>query len=471
MPGPNVIFILLDDFGWRDLACYGSSFYETPRLDALASQGIVFSDAYAAAPVCSPSRASLLTGRYPARVGVTDWIDVNYSVHPCKGQLIDAPYTRQLPLEEFNLARAFQMAGYATWHVGKWHLGREEFYPEHQGFDINIGGGHQGHPWQGYFSPWGLHNLPEGDEGEYLTDRLTDEAVRLIQRQPPDQPFFLNLWHYAVHTPIQAKPEDIARFTAKAQALGLDQINPFEEGEFFPTQHKRHLRVVRRTIQSDPVYAAMIYNLDWNIGRLVDCLTQTGRLENTLIVFTSDNGGLATAESSPTCNAPLAEGKGWMYEGGNRVPLFFHWSGVISPNQTCRVPFTSPDLYPTLLEMAGIPLKPRQHCDGVSFAALLRGQAALERGPIFWHYPHYGNQGGTPSGAVRLGSYKLVEFFEQNRLALFHLADDLSERRDLAAELPDKTLELHRLLQDWRLQVGGRMPQPNPGWESDLPHQ
>ena len=463
MTSPNILFILIDDMGWRDLTCYGSEFYETPNLDRLAAQGMTFHEAYASAPVCSPSRASFLTGKYPVRVGVTDWIDVGYRVHPARGRLIDAPYVHQLPLGEFNLARALKESGYTTWHVGKWHLGTEPFYPENQGFDVNIGGGHQGHPWQGYFSPWNLHNLEDGPEGEYLTDRLTDEAIQLI-RAHTGGPFFLNLWHYAVHNPIQAKPEDILRFTEKSKRMGLDQINPFVEGEFFPTEHKRHLRVQRRVIQSDPGYAAMIYNLDWNTGRLIQALEEENLLEDTLIVFTSDNGGLATSEGSPTSNLPLAEGKGWMYEGGNRVPLFFVWPGVIPSEASCSTPFSSPDLYPTLLDLAGLPLRPVQHCDGFSFASLLRQEGEIKEHPVFWHYPHYGNQGGTPACAIRLGVYKLIEFFEDGRLELYHLGEDIGERRDISAQQPEIVQNLHSLLVDWRSGTGGILPLPNPDW-------
>lgn len=321
---PNFLFILIDDLGWRDLSCYGSTFYETPGLDRLAAEGMTFTDAYAACPVCSPTRASLLTGRYPARVGVTNYIGGHST-----GRLIDAPYIRQLPLEEYNLARALKAGGYVTWHVGKWHLGEAPFYPQHQGFDVNIGGCHYGHPYKGYFAPWQIEHLPEGPDGEYLTDRITDEAIRLIRNHDGSKPFFLNLWHYAVHTPIQAKPEDIERFSRKAEAMGLDKQQALVEGEHFPTDQKRHLRVMRRIIQSDPGYAAMVWNLDWNIGRVLDALRETAQLDNTVVIFTSDNGGLATAEGSPTSNRPLAEGKGWMYDGGTREPLIVRYPRLI----------------------------------------------------------------------------------------------------------------------------------------------
>ena len=464
---PNIIFILVDDLGWRDLSGYGSVYYETPVLDSLARQGMVFTDAYAAAPVCSPSRASLLTGRSPARVGVTDWIDIGYGIHPARGRLIDAPYTPHLPLEEFNLARALKQAGYSTWHVGKWHLGGGEFTPEYQGFDVNIGGGLHGHPWKGYFSPWSLNRLEDGPPGEYLTDRLTDEAIRLL-RQPHQGPFFLNLWHYAVHTPIQAKVEDVQRFEAKARRMGIDQLNAYEVGDYFPVMHKKNSRIQRRVVQSHPGYAAMLANLDWNTGRLLEALQETGQAANTLIVFTSDNGGLSTSEGAPTCNAPLSEGKGWLYEGGSRVPLFFAWPGVISSGGSCPAAFSSPDLYPTLLALAGLPLRPQQHQDGVSFAPVLRGAGAAPQRPLFWHYPHYGNQGGTPACAVRLGEYKLIEFFEDGRLELYHLPGDIQEKHNLAPAQPERAQELHALLLAWRSQVDAKLPQPNPNWAVDM---
>ena len=306
-------------------------------------------------PVCSPSRASIMSGKYPATVGVTAWIDLSGIYHPARGYLIDAPYIKHLPLTEKTVASALKEQGYDTWHVGKWHLGTEAYYPQHQGFDVNIGGCHMGHPYHGYFSPYQIENLTDGPEGEYLTDRLTTEAIKLIQEQPSDKPFYLNLWHYSVHIPIQAKEEDVAYFEDKARRLGLDRIDPFVEGEFFPVELKCRERVVRRMVQSDTAYAAMIYNLDLNIGRLMDALKNTGRIDNTIIFFTSDNGGLSTSEGSPTCNLPAREGKGWMYEGGVRVPLIAWGPEYIKGSTVCGEPVTSPDFYPTFLEYA-IPL-------------------------------------------------------------------------------------------------------------------
>jgi len=463
---PNILLILIDDLGWRDLTCFGSEFYETPYLDQLAANGMRFTHAYASAPVCSPTRASLLTGRYPARVGVTDWIYWGHVRHPCRGRLIDAPYVDHLPLSEISLARALRQAGYATWHVGKWHLGGPDFYPQHHGFDVNIGGCEWGMPMHGYFSPWGCPTLQDGPPGEYLTDRLTEEAIRLIEKSPSDQPFFMHLAHYAVHIPIQVPNHYVEKYREKAKRLGLDQARTFEEGEYFPCEHKRHLRVIRRLLQSDPAYAGMIENLDWNIGRVLAALSATGRADNTVVIFTSDNGGLATSEGSPTCNAPLSEGKGWVYEGGTRVPLIIKWPGKTPCGAICTTPVTSPDLYPTILQMAGLDLMSHQHCDGESLVPLLAGSGLLAREAIFWHYPHYGNQGGTPASSMRIGHYKLIEFFEDGRLELYNLREDPSEDNNLAQDKPALANELQARLAVWRQTVNAKLPLPNPDYQA-----
>ncbi len=458
MAATNFIFVLIDDLGWRDLGCCGSSFYETPNLDKLAAGGVRFTDAYAACPVCSPSRASILTGKYPARLGLTNYIGGN-----ARGRLIDAPYVRRLSLEETSLAGALKAAGYATWHVGKWHLGPRECWPDRHGFDVNIAGCDWGMPKNGYFSPYGNPSLPDGPEGEYLTDRLTDEAVTLIKGSG-GRPFFMYLAYYSVHVPIQAPEDDIARFREKAVDLELDRLKTFEVGEAFPCEHKRYLRVMRRLLQSDPAYAAMVWRLDWNIGRLLDALEAEGLAEDTAVFFTSDNGGLSTAESSPTSNAPLAEGKGWMYDGGTREPLIVRWPGAARPGSLSSVPVTGPDFYPTILEMAGLEPVPAQHADGVSFAPVLRGESGAGREAIFWHYPHYGNQGGTPGCSVRAGDWKLIEFFEDGRLELYNLRADIGEERNLAADMPGRAKQLHGMLRDWRESVGAVLPERNPDW-------
>ena len=467
MKRPNIVFILIDDMGWKDLVCYGSPFYETPNIDRLAVEGMRFTDAYAACPVCSPTRASILTGKYPATVGITDWIDAHGHLHPARGRVVDVPYLKHLPKGEHSLACTLNESGYQTWHVGKWHLGGEGHLPEDHGFEVNIGGTQQGSPGLGgYFSPWTIPPLQDADvpEGTYLTDYLTDGVLDLI-RERDERPFFLNLWYYTVHTPIQAKPEKIAKYEAKAKEIGLDRVETFTEGEYYPCEHKRDQRVRRRVVQSDPVYAAMIESLDENLGRIFDLLDELGLADDTAIFFTSDNGGLATSEGSPTCNAPLAEGKGWMYEGGTREPLLVRWPGHIAAGSSCATPVTSPDFYPTLLDLAGRDPMPAQHSDGQSIAPLLRGDA-LERRPIFWHYPHYGNQGGTPGSSVRDGDFKLIEFFEDGRLELYNLREDIGESLNLAADDPETRDRLHGLLKTWREGVEAKIPQTNTDWNN-----
>ncbi|HEY9294262.1 MAG TPA: sulfatase [Microlunatus sp.] len=457
---PNIVLILVDDLGWRDLGCFGSTFYETPNIDRLATDGTSFVNSYAAAPVCSPTRASLLSGKYPARVGVTNFIG-GHAV----GRLADVPYFHGLPRNEYSLARALRAGGYRTWHVGKWHLGSRLTSPEQHGFDRNIGGTERGAP-TSYFTPYDIATLPDGPPGEYLTDRLTDEAVRLIE-QSDDQPFFLNLWHYTVHIPLQAPEQLIEKYRQKAQSLGLDQ-EPIEVGEPMPTWHKRGQRVERRTLQSNPTYAAMIESLDIGVGRVVDALEASGKLDQTMIIFTSDNGGLATAEGSPTCNSPLGEGKGWMADGGIRVPTIVRLPDQVPAGRRSELVMTTPDFYPTLLSAAGLDRLPDQHVDGIDLWARWRGDPAA-RGPIFWHYPHYSNQGGTPAASVRDGRWKLIRFFEDDHEELYDLDGDVSERTDRAADQPDTVTRLSGLLDDWLDEVGARIPATNPAGPEPWP--
>lgn len=465
---PNILLILIDDLGWRDLSCYGSSFYETPRLDALAQQGVRFTSAYATCPVCSPTRASVLCGKYPARVGLTNYIGGNR-----QGRCLEAPYLHYLPLTETSVAQALREGGYQTWHVGKWHLGDAPFYPEHHGFDVNIGGCHWGHPQGGYFSPWGNPALPDAAPGTYLTDYLTGCAIDLIKNRDAARPFFLNLWHYAVHTPIQAPPELVEKYRRKAKALAIDTIDPFVDGGRMPVLphniekgHWAHIR--RRVLQSDPAYAAMIENMDSNIGRVLDSLAAEGLAENTLVVFASDNGGLATAEGSPTCNAPLAEGKGWDREGGVRVCQIVRppvgLSGSVPGGSLCDVPVQSCDFYPTFLEAAGLSLRPQQHRDGVSLLPLLQGRQLSPRS-LFWHFPHYGNQGGQPAAWVVRDGWKLVHRYDSGQDQLFHLPTDISEAADAAAQQPAIAASLRQELAAWQREVEAKYPTSNPDWE------
>lgn len=446
---PNIVVILMDDLGWRDLGCFGSTFYETPNIDRLAANGTAFTQSYAAAPVCSPTRASFMSGKYPARVGVTNWIG-GHAV----GQLADVPYFHVLPENEYSLARALRAGGYQTWHVGKWHLGTAHTAPQHHGFDVAIGGASP----RGYFSPYGIPGLTDGPNGEYLTDRLTDEAVNLIETAD-DRPFFLNLWHYAVHIPLQAPEDLIEKYHRKAASLGLD-TDATVRGEPMPVWHKHDQWVERRTVQSHPVYAAMVETMDNSIGRIVSALQRTGKLDNTLIIFTSDNGGLSTSEGSPTTNSPLDEGKGWMADGGIRVPTIAHWPGKIAAGSVSDLIMTTPDFYPTLLAVAGLAPIPGQHVDGEDLWALWQGDSG-SRGPVYWHYPHYSNQGGRPGAAVRKGEWKLIRHFEDEHEELYNLEADISETTDLIAEKQDIARELQILLDTWLVDVRAVIPRSN----------
>jgi len=447
---PNLVFILADDLGWSDLGCYGSTFCETPHLDRLAGKGMRFTDAYAACSVCSPTRASILTGKYPARLHLTDWV-------PGRADRPDQKLKRpvildHLPLEEVTLAEALQEGGYRTGFIGKWHLGGTNFFPENQGFDLNVGGCAKGSP-PSYFSPYRIPTLRDGPRGKYLTDRLTDEALEFIESAKA-KPFLLYLSHYAVHNPQQAKAELVAKYRAKAARLA-----PPAGPEFLPEGKQR-----TRQIQNQPIYAAMVQSVDESVGRVMQKLAELGIDGNTVVVFTSDNGGLSTSEGAPTSNLPLRGGKGWHYEGGVREPLIVRWPGVTQPGSICRAPMISTDYYPTFLQMAGLPLRPRQHIDGVSLVPLLRGGTLAER-RLFWHYPHYSNQGGGPGGAVRVGDFKLIEWFEDMRVELFNLREDVSEKHDLAAAMPEKAAALRRQLHDWRKDIMAVMPTPNPDYK------
>lgn len=474
---PNFITILMDDMGWTDLSYAGSDFYESPNIDALRARGMTFTRAYASCPVCSPSRASFLTGKYPATLGLTDWIstpgtkDGKYAeqhdpkkkrsdIQPCRGKLIDAPYIKHLPDGHATLAEILRDEGYATWHVGKWHLGTEEYYPEKKGFDVNLGGCFWGKARHGYHMPCNIPTLENGPEGEFLTDRLTDEAIKLIRDRDKSKPFMLDLWYYSVHVPIDAKAEQIEYFKEKAKRMGLDKKDPFEEGEFYPVEHKKDQRVMRRLFHSDPDYAALIYNVDLNVGKLVAALEEEGLMEDTVIVFTSDNGGLATSMGSPTCNAPAKEGKGWIYDGGTRVPCFVVWKDHIRAGSECDTPTTTPDYFPTFLEIAEI--EHTDPIDGKSLARLWFERGELPERPIFWHYPHYSSHGGTPGASVILGRYKLIEFFEEMEVELYDLVDDVSESRNLVDEMPEKAAEMLALLHDWQNSIEVLMPEKNP---------
>lgn len=451
---PNFVFFLIDDLGWKDLGCYGSTFYETPNIDKLANQGMRFTNAYAACPVCSPTRASIMTGKYPARLGITQWIG---------GPNEPTPYRHYLPLEEVTIAEALKEAGYATGFVGKWHLStreedRQKYYPDRQGFDVNIGGDWSGAP-PTYFYPYEKGNRaletmpPGGKEGEYLTDRLTDESLKFLEANK-DKPFLLYLSHYAVHTPVESKQTLTEKYQAKTKAL------PTPEG---PHSQPVYGRYKTRMVQDHAAYAGMVQSVDESVGRVMNKVESLGLAENTIVIFMSDNGGLSTVpREGPTCNLPLRAGKGWLYEGGIREPMLIKWPGAVKPSSLCHEPVTSTDFYPTMLEMAGLPLRPKQHLDGVSLMPLLKETGSLKRRALYWHYPHYHGSGSRPSGAVRAGDYKLIEWYEDGQVELYDLTNDLGEQQDLAAMQPEKAAELRRLLHTWRGRMNAKMPAGKP---------
>ncbi len=449
---PNVVVFVVDDLGWRDLGCYGSTFYETPNVDRLAREGVRFTDAYAACPVCSPTRASLLTGRYPTRTGITNFIGAAQPGGWDRNtRLLPAPYTDRLAHDEVTLPEAFQAAGYATFFAGKWHLGPRGFWPEDQGFQINKGGTDRGGPYGGkkYFSPYDNPRLPDGPAGEHLPDRLASETIAFIE-SCKDRPFLAYFSFYSVHTPLMAREDLRVKYEAKAGTVKHDGPDFLPEGA----------RMARQ-VQDHAVYAGMVEAMDQAVGRVLEALHRLNLADRTVVVFTSDNGGLSTSEGSPTSNVPLRAGKGWMYEGGLRVPLIVKAPGVTRAGGVCGRPATSTDLFPTLLELAGLPAQPERHVDGVSLVSTLKG-GAPERGPLYWHFPHYGNQGGQPGGAIREGDWKLIEWYEDGRLELFNLREDPGEQHNLAEAHPDRVKRLHEGLRKWRTDTGARMPAPNP---------
>ena len=456
---PNFVFILLDDLGWKDVGVYGSTFYETPHINQLAEQGMRFTDAYAACPVCSPTRASILTGKYPARVGITDWIPGD---DPKNRKLLGPKDLHELPLEEKTIAETLMEAGYKTGFFGKWHLGDKGYYPEQQGFQLNKGGHWAGHP-ASYFYPykneqerWDVPDLEGGQEGEYLTDRLTDEAIDFM-RAHQDDPFLIYLSHYAVHTPIQSKEDLVEKYKRKVEGKP-----PLESPDYLPERGS-----ASKQKQDDPAYAGMVESVDESVGRIMAELEGLGLEDDTVIIFMSDNGGLSTQPKgriSPTSNVPLRAGKGWLYEGGIREPMIIKWPGKVRPGSICSLPIISTDFYPTMLEIAELGLLEEQHVDGMSLVPLLKEQvneSGWQREAIFWHFPHYHSSGHTPAAAVRAGRYKLIEWFEDGSVELYDLKEDVGETRNLAEAMPEKRDKLLGLLQQWREEVGAELPQPN----------
>ena len=452
-PRTNVLVILIDDLGWIDTGAYGSRFYETPAIDRLAREGVRFTEFYAASPVCSPTRASLMTGKHPARLGITDWIGGNQA-----GLLRPPANVEQLPLAELSVGEAFRNAGYVTGYTGKWHLGSDGFMPADQGFMETRAVNRAGQP-SSYFPPYGrekpspqdVPDLAADPPGAYLTDRLTDVTLDFLDRHRGDA-FFYVLSHYSVHTPLQAPEALVAKYREKSNGGPETSSEAFEvEGPSFTKLRQDH-----------PTYAAMIEATDRSVARVLDKLDALGIAERTLVVFLSDNGGLSTlprrGAGTPTSNVPLRSGKGWLYEGGIRAPLVVRGPGVTGRGRAIPGAAMSTDLYPTLLDLAGLPALGAQHLDGVSLAPAIRGGRLLPSGTLYWHFPHYHGSGNTPTGAIRDGVFKLHEWFEDGRVELYRLDDDPGERRNLAAIDPAGVTVLRSKLAEWRKDVGAKMP-------------
>ena len=444
-PKTNVVFFLIDDLGWRDLGCYGSDYYQTPNIDRLAKEGVRFTDAYSACTVCSPTRAAIMTGKYPARLLLTQWLPSgrwSRTDHKMK----EGRYVSNLPLEEVTIAEVLRGHGYKTAFMGKWHLGTETYYyPEHQGFDVNVAGRDYGAPGSYFFPFTGKWKIPStgqtlhkkqplsGKKGDYLADRLAEEAESFI-RKNSDNPFFLMLSHYAVHTPLQGKPGKVVNY------------------EKIP-ENKR---------QGKPAYAAMVESVDESVGRVTRVLRELGLEKSTLVIFTSDNGGFAGA----TSNAPLRANKGSNYEGGIRVPAIVKWPKAGRRGVLSNVPIISMDFFPTILAATGHALCPYQHIDGVDLTPVLKKSGGLNRDAIYWHYPHYNRHPQNfPAGVVRAGNWKLLQEFETGKLSLYDLADDIGETRDLASRYPEKVKSLLTKLKSWQKDVGADPMRPNPEYK------
>jgi len=460
---PNIVFILADDLGWRDLSNEGSDFYETPTIDALAARGIKFTRGYAASRVCSPSRASIMTGKYPPKHGITTYLGDPWGEDARRfgrrSSHLPPPYRNSLAHDELTLAEAMRATGYRTFFAGKWHLGDKGSYPTDHGFDINKGGQRGGGPTGGnFFSPYENPTLEDGPPGESLTLRLARETAGFIDKNA-DKPFFAFLSFYTVHAPIQTTPELWKKYRDKAEAMGLTEVD--QRFAF-----DRRLGV--RQVQDLPVYAGMIETMDDAVAIVLDKLQEKGLTENTIVCFTSDNGGVSSGDAYATSNLPLRGGKGRQWEGGVREPFYIFAPGITEPGATSGVPVHGVDWYPTLLELAGfvIPGPIAREVDGVSLVPLLEGQSIKPR-PLFWHFPHYGNQGGEPSSVILRGDWKLIYYHEDGRNELYNLADDPGERNDLAADQPERTATLRAQLDAWLEATDAKFPTPDPKFNAE----
>ena len=440
---PNFLFILVDDLGWADVGINGSSFFETPNIDKLAARGMTFSNGYVDSAMCSPTRASIMTGKHPARLQLTNWIGAPQpEKYTWNTILRSASYEEALPLQEVTLPEILNEEGYETYFIGKWHLGKpEKFWPEHQGFQTNIAGCSWGAPIGGdkFFSPYNNPRLPDGPKGEHLPDRLAKEAIKFLERDH-DKPFFTYLSFYSVHSPWIGREDLIKKYEDKEK----------QESDW---RQERWIRFDKK--QNNPVYAAMIEAMDTAVGDVLTSLEETEQDKNTVVIFLSDNGGA----SEVTSNEPLRAGKCFLYEGGIRVPMIVSWPNKIKAGIVTNVPVTSTDFFPTILDLAGLPQAPEKHLDGVSFLPVLEG-GTYAKEDFFWHYPHY--EGGfEPASAIRSGDWKLIQFYEESRFELYNLKEDRGEHNDMATQYPVKAQELRDKVYAWRKKVNATEPTPN----------
>ena len=454
---PNFVFILVDDLGKEDLGIEGSKFYETPHIDSLGKRSLRFERGYSACQVCSPSRAAIQTGKTPARVGITDYISVRGSNQPGKWnrntKLLPAPYQSELAKEEVTIAEALKAHGYATFFAGKWHLGGDGFTPTEQGYDENQGGYHYGTPPGGYHSPYKNPKLSDDKPGSELPLRLGRETADFISRKAKaEEPFFAMLSFYSVHGPIQCSEARFKKFQTKAEKMGLTKRT---EPRFLFDRTKEV-----RQVQDHPIYAGMMAALDDSVGLVLDAIRESGVEESTVVIFTSDNGGVSSGDGFATACLPMRGGKGRQWEGGIRQPYYISWPGVTKGGTTETLTIGM-DFYPTILEMAGLDPMPEQHLDGVSLVPVLKGESIPARS-LFWHYPHYGNQGGEPSGIVMKDDWKLIHYFEDGRNELYDLSKDIGEQNDLSGKNPDRVRSMSEALVKWRKEIGARDPSQNP---------
>ena len=447
----NFVFFLVDDMGMMDLGTYGSTFHETPNIDNLSKTGMKFNYGYAACPVCSPTRASIMTGRHPVRVNITDWIPG--SSNNKKNKLLHPQDRDNLALKEVTIAEELKSHGYQTFFAGKWHLGNEGHWPTDQGFDINIGGHHRGSPPGGYYAPWNNPALEPTKKGEYLTERLTEESTRFLENRNTDKPFLLYLSYYNIHTPIQAYKKHIDHYQKKADKFSGTT----------PTKQEHSGQTRMR--QDNPALASMVSAVDDSVGTLLAKLDELGLSDDTVVIFFSDNGGLSTKPKlGPGSNSPLRAGKGWLYEGGVREPTIIRAPGVTQAGNVSNQPIVSMDFFPTMLELAGLPPKPELHADGRSIVPELKGKKGKIR-PLFWHYPHYHGSTWKPGASIRDGDWKLIKFYDHEKVELYNLKEDPSESNDLAKQNSKIAKDLEYKLVAWQKRMKAKLPMPNPAYK------